>query len=220
MNVTVTGDTAVEPTETFTVKLANPTNATLKTATATGTITNDDTRYAPTAGRRRPLGTTFYAPMSTWVAGRYRPAGDQPDQRRRIAVHRGVHASHPRREAGLGGAECACSRRHQRPGPAINRSIKALQAAGGDVMISLGGQAGTSLAQWGSAHGMTAAQLANAYAGVIDTYGITHLDFDIEGAAVAEPASIALHSQAFEKSCNSPSPRCRSGTRSWSFPPD
>jgi hypothetical protein len=31
---------------------------------------------------------------------------------------------------------------------------------------------------------------------VIDTYGITHLDFDIEGAAVAEPASIALNSQA------------------------
>ncbi|MFM9035071.1 MAG: glycosyl hydrolase family 18 protein, partial [Mycobacterium sp.] len=80
----------------------------------------------------------------------------------------------------------------------INRSIKALQAAGGDVMISLGGQAGTSLAQWGATRGMTAAQLAGAYAGVIDTYGVNHLDFDIEGAAVADPASIALHSQALK----------------------
>ena len=65
-------------------------------------------------------------------------------------------------------------------------------------MVSLGGQAGTSLAQWGSTHGMTAAQLAAAYAGVVDTYGITHLDFDIEGAAVADPASIALNSQALK----------------------
>jgi hypothetical protein len=81
---------------------------------------------------------------------------------------------------------------------AINRSIKALQDAGGDVMVSLGGQAGTSLAQWGSTHGMTAAQLANAYAGVVETYGINHLDFDIEGAAVADPASVALNSQALK----------------------
>ncbi|MBU3750008.1 MAG: hypothetical protein FGM52_06070, partial [Mycobacterium sp.] len=40
--VAVVGDTAVEPTETFTVTLANPVGASLGTATATGTITNDD----------------------------------------------------------------------------------------------------------------------------------------------------------------------------------
>jgi GH18 family chitinase len=42
VNVAVTGDTTVEPSETLTVTLSNPTGATLATTTATGTITNDD----------------------------------------------------------------------------------------------------------------------------------------------------------------------------------
>ena len=40
--VTINGDTTVEPDETFTVTISNATNATLGTATATGTILNDD----------------------------------------------------------------------------------------------------------------------------------------------------------------------------------
>ena len=44
--VPIIGDTAYESDETFTLTLSNPVNATLGTATATGTITNDD---APTA---------------------------------------------------------------------------------------------------------------------------------------------------------------------------
>jgi len=40
--VSVVGDTAVEADETFTLTLANPVNAQLGRATATGTITNDD----------------------------------------------------------------------------------------------------------------------------------------------------------------------------------
>lgn len=49
LNVTVNGDTIYEGSETFTVTLSNPTNATITTATATGTITNDDS--APTSAR-------------------------------------------------------------------------------------------------------------------------------------------------------------------------
>ncbi|MFM7291181.1 MAG: glycosyl hydrolase family 18 protein [Planctomycetia bacterium] len=79
---------------------------------------------------------------------------------------------------------------------AINQSIKALQAAGGDVMISLGGAAGTSLAQWYAAHGRTAADLATVYAGIVDTYSLNRIDFDIEGAAVADQAAIKLGSEA------------------------
>ena len=41
--VTIIGDTAVETNETYTVNLSSPVNATLATALATGTITNDDT---------------------------------------------------------------------------------------------------------------------------------------------------------------------------------
>jgi fibronectin-binding autotransporter adhesin len=42
VTVPVTGDTTVEPNETFTVTLSAPSGATIGTATATGTITNDD----------------------------------------------------------------------------------------------------------------------------------------------------------------------------------
>ena len=43
ITVNVQGDTVVEPDETFTVTLSGATNATITTATATGTILNDDT---------------------------------------------------------------------------------------------------------------------------------------------------------------------------------
>ena len=43
--VPIVGDTAYESDETFTLTLANPVNATLGTATATGTITNDDAAH-------------------------------------------------------------------------------------------------------------------------------------------------------------------------------
>ncbi|MCZ8359351.1 MAG: hypothetical protein O9350_16260, partial [Microcystis sp. LE19-388.1G] len=44
ITVNVNGDTTVEPDESFTITLSNPTNgATITNATATGTITNDDT---------------------------------------------------------------------------------------------------------------------------------------------------------------------------------
>ena len=198
VNVAVIGDTAVEPTETFTVTLANPAGATLGTATATGTITNDDTATPPPATADR-WGTSFYSPyvdMGGWPVpdllaisktngggSLFTAAFMQADPNGKLAW------------AGLSALEPSATNDQAQ---AINRSIKALQSAGGDVMVSLGGQAGTSLAQWGSTHGMTAAQLAAAYAGVVDTYGITHLDFDIEGAAVADPASIALNSQALK----------------------
>jgi hypothetical protein len=43
ITVNVSGDTVVELDETFTVSLSNPSNATISTATTTGTIRNDDT---------------------------------------------------------------------------------------------------------------------------------------------------------------------------------
>lgn len=45
--VTINGDTTVEPNETFTVTISNATNATVGTATATGTIQNDDAVVLP-----------------------------------------------------------------------------------------------------------------------------------------------------------------------------
>jgi Cellulose binding domain/Glycosyl hydrolases family 18 len=73
--------------------------------------------------------------------------------------------------------------------------IDAIRAAGGDVKVSFGGASGIELAQaCTSVDALTA-----EYAAVVDAYGLTYVDFDIEGSAVAEPASIALRSQALAK---------------------
>jgi Carbohydrate binding domain/Glycosyl hydrolases family 18 len=75
---------------------------------------------------------------------------------------------------------------------AITAGIASLRSAGGDVILSFGGANGTELAQACT----SVSALTSAYAAVVDTYHLTHIDFDIEGAAVADPASINRRSQA------------------------
>lgn len=79
---------------------------------------------------------------------------------------------------------------------AIRGEINALRAAGGDVMVSLGGAAGESLAQNYARRGLGAAALAIAYGDAVDALKLTKVDFDIEGAAVAQPATIKLQMDA------------------------
>jgi hypothetical protein len=70
--------------------------------------------------------------------------------------------------------------------------INSLRSIGGDVKPSFGGEAGTELAQ--ACTSLSA--LTAAYQSVINEYSLTQIDFDIEGAAVADHASIDLRSQA------------------------
>ena len=70
--------------------------------------------------------------------------------------------------------------------------INQLRALRGDVMVSFGGAAGTELAVAAT----SVAQLQAAYQATIDTYGLRRIDFDIEGAWLAHPASVARRSQA------------------------
>jgi hypothetical protein len=78
--------------------------------------------------------------------------------------------------------------------------INNVRAAGGDVIVSFGGAAGTELAH--STGCATASQLQAAYQQVINKYGARVLDFDIEGAAVNNPKrsdgvnSVDLRNQA------------------------
>jgi chitinase len=72
--------------------------------------------------------------------------------------------------------------------------IAKIRAAGGDVKIAFGGASGIELAQ---ACG-TSAQVAAEYDAVVKAYGLKYADFDIEGAAVADPTSIARRSQALK----------------------
>ncbi len=77
----------------------------------------------------------------------------------------------------------------------MKNNIAALRAIGGDVMVSFGGAAGHELAEViTDVNSLTA-----AYQSVVTAYGLTHIDFDIEGAAVADHASIDRRSQAIAK---------------------
>ncbi len=70
--------------------------------------------------------------------------------------------------------------------------INALQAAGGDAIISFGGAAGGELALTCT----SATNLQAAYANIVTTYNVHRLDFDIEGGPLDNSSSIARRDQA------------------------
>jgi len=72
--------------------------------------------------------------------------------------------------------------------------INKLRAAGGDVKISFGGASGIELAYYCT----TATTLANEYDAVVNAYALKYVDFDIEGAGVADPGTIGRRSQALK----------------------
>ncbi|WP_327287504.1 CBM35 domain-containing protein [Streptomyces sp. NBC_01198] len=75
---------------------------------------------------------------------------------------------------------------------AFTSQVGSLKAAGGDVIISFGGAEGGELAQTCTA----VSSLTAAYASVVNTYGITRLDFDIEGDTLGDSAANARRNQA------------------------
>ncbi|QUQ66729.1 glycosyl hydrolase family 18 protein [Kutzneria sp. CA-103260] len=72
------------------------------------------------------------------------------------------------------------------------QQIKDLQSVGGDVIISFGGAEGGELAQTCT----SVPDLTAAYANIVDTYGVTRLDFDIEGNTLNDPAANQRRNQA------------------------
>jgi chitinase len=70
--------------------------------------------------------------------------------------------------------------------------ISAIQSAGGNVIISFGGEAGGELAQTCT----NVSQLTAAYQNVVNTYGVNRLDFDIEGGVLSDTAATSLRDQA------------------------
>ena len=75
---------------------------------------------------------------------------------------------------------------------AFTSQISALQNAGGNVIISFGGEAGGEMAQTCT----SVSSLAAAYANVVSTYGVNRLDFDIEGSVLDDTASNSRRDQA------------------------
>jgi Glycosyl hydrolases family 18/Carbohydrate binding domain len=76
--------------------------------------------------------------------------------------------------------------------PNLDSDIQYVRSQGGDVLVSFGGEAGIELAQSCT----TVSSLEAQYQSIIDYYHVSHIDFDIEGAAVADSASIDLRNKA------------------------
>lgn len=68
----------------------------------------------------------------------------------------------------------------------VRQQVSAVRQEGGDVMVSFGGEAGQELAQVVT----NVKKLEKDYQTVIADYNLTQIDFDIEGAAEANHASI------------------------------
>src|SRR5579875_2859181 len=75
---------------------------------------------------------------------------------------------------------------------AFTSQINSLKNAGGNVIISFGGADGGELAQTCT----SVSSLTAAYANVVNTYGVTRLDFDIEGGVLGDTASTTRRDQA------------------------
>ncbi|MGI5227005.1 chitinase [Actinoallomurus sp. CA-142502] len=74
----------------------------------------------------------------------------------------------------------------------VKADVDALRAAGGDVAVSFGGYNGVEL----GAACPDATSLARAYQQVIDAYGLTHIDLDIEGDDLGDVAGETRRFQA------------------------
>lgn len=72
--------------------------------------------------------------------------------------------------------------------------VREIRLAGGDVSVSFGGANGIELAQ-----AITSVpDLVEAYSRVIDMYSLRRIDLDIEGGAIAEPASVDRRNKALK----------------------
>jgi len=79
--------------------------------------------------------------------------------------------------------------------PAVTREIATAEAHGAQPIVSFGGEAGVELAQ----SCPTLSKLTAAYQSVIKALKVTHIDFDIEGAGIADTATNTLRFRAINK---------------------
>lgn len=95
-------------------------------------------------------------------------------------------------QATWGGLGQAISNDLLADGATIRSLVQGLQAAGVEVIVSFGGANGVDL----SAACATVEQVQAMYQSVIDRYGVTMLDFDIEGWAASRQPAVDLRNAA------------------------
>ncbi|MFO1081352.1 MAG: Calx-beta domain-containing protein [Reyranellaceae bacterium] len=183
--VPITPDSIAEGNEQFTVVLTNAAGATIATATGTATILDDDS----TAGAAALAAKSFspYIDMAMPVDADL-TAISKASGIRDFTLAFVLSSNKGIGWQGTGGiADDGLAN-----GSTILAQVQAIQAAGGNITISFGGAAGQEAAL--TAPNATALQAE--YQSVIDRYHVTSIDFDIEGAATANTASLALRDQA------------------------
>jgi hypothetical protein len=79
--------------------------------------------------------------------------------------------------------------------PTVTGEITKAESEGATPIVSFGGEAGIELAQ--SCTNLSS--LVAAYQSVINTLHVNHIDFDIEGAAIADTASVNLRFEAINQ---------------------
>jgi chitinase len=75
---------------------------------------------------------------------------------------------------------------------AFNSQIDAVQAAGGNVIISFGGAGSTDLAQTCT----NVSSLTAAYANIVNSTGVDRLDFDVEGSVLSDTSATTTRDEA------------------------
>ncbi len=76
--------------------------------------------------------------------------------------------------------------------PTVVSQVNAFRAAGGSVAIAFGGAEGRELANGCK----SVSSLVGAYQKVIDAYGLTDIDLDVEGSTLSDTASMRRRNQA------------------------
>jgi chitinase len=79
---------------------------------------------------------------------------------------------------------------------AFTSQVSAIQAAGGNVIISFGGEPDGNNPNELAQTCTNVSQLTAAYLNVVNTYGVTRLDFDIEGSVLSDTAATSIRDQA------------------------
>ncbi|SDM38512.1 glycoside hydrolase family 18 protein [Streptomyces wuyuanensis] len=173
-----TGQPTPSPTATGTTKPPAPTAT--ATPSPTGTPTATVTATPPAAG-----GAGKFAP---YIDTSLHPAYDMLDTAARTGVKDFTLAF----VTSGGGCAPLWGGVTDLANDRVAAQISALRAKGGDVRVSFGGAAGHELAL----NCATSGELAAAYGKVVDQYGLTKVDFDVEGAALPDTAANTRRSQA------------------------
>jgi len=95
--------------------------------------------------------------------------------------------------------QSGCTPEWEASGAAVNAytsQVNTIKNDGGDVIISFGGEPNGSTPNEIAQTCTSVSSLTAAYLNVVNTYGVTRLDFDIEGSVLADTAATTRRDQA------------------------